>query len=133
MVVAFYKTENDKKKIMYLVLLSVSKEKWGKMWGNMAEKNLEELITYIKSSDHRNINGEQLERFRKEVQRRKTGLLGDYTGKISLNPKIDSKTQRRLQCSIPFNILFEEFKLTKEFMKEADLWGEKINLNDIRI
>ena len=133
MVVAFYKSENDKKKIIHMTLLSVPKEKWKRLWGNMTDKNLKELDGFIKKGEYRNIGGNRLEYFRNEVQRRKKELLSGYTGRISLNPKIDSKKQRRLQCSIPFKVLFEEFGLNKGFMKEAELWEEKVNLNDIRI
>ena len=40
-----------------------------------------------------------------------------FLSKITLNPKIDSKTQRRLQCGIKFNLYFE--KLAVDISSEA--------------
>lgn len=47
--------------------------------------------------------------------------------KIILNPKIDSKTQRRLQCSLPFNIFWNDFVGKEPFQKiDGELFGEKV-------
>ncbi len=47
--------------------------------------------------------------------------------KIILNPKIDSKTQRRLQCSLPFNIFWQDFVRRKPYQKiDSELFGEKV-------
>ncbi len=47
--------------------------------------------------------------------------------KIILNPKIDSKTQRRLQCSLPFGVFWQDF-VGKESYQNVDskLFGEKV-------
>ena len=44
--------------------------------------------------------------------------LAPKTGDIQLNPKIDSKTQRRLQCSIRLALLVTACEQTKRFSKE---------------
>lgn len=47
--------------------------------------------------------------------------------KIVLNPKIDSKTQRRLQCSLPFNIFWRDFVGKEPYQNiNCDLFGEKV-------
>lgn len=47
--------------------------------------------------------------------------------KIILNPKIDSKTQRRLQCSLPFNIFWRDFAGKEPYQNtNCDLFGEKV-------
>lgn len=47
--------------------------------------------------------------------------------KIVLNPKIDSKTQRRLQCSLPFSIFWQDFVGKESYQKiDSELFGEKI-------
>ncbi len=47
--------------------------------------------------------------------------------KIILNPKIDSKTQRRLQCSLPFNIFWRDFAGKEHYQNiDCELFGEKI-------
>lgn len=47
--------------------------------------------------------------------------------KMILNPKIDSKTQRRLQCSLPSRVFWNEF-VRKEFYRnvECTLFGERV-------
>lgn len=47
--------------------------------------------------------------------------------KIVLNPKIDSKTQRRLQCSLPFSIFWRDFVRKEPYQKiDSQLFGEKV-------
>lgn len=47
--------------------------------------------------------------------------------KIILNPKIDSKTQRRLQCSLPFNIFWQDFVGKEPYQRiDSKLFGEKV-------
>jgi hypothetical protein len=47
--------------------------------------------------------------------------------KIVLNPKIDSKTQRRLQCSLPFNVFWEDFVGIECYQNvDCDLFGENV-------
>lgn len=47
--------------------------------------------------------------------------------KIILNPKIDSKTQRRLQCSLPFNIFWQDFVRKAPYQNvDCELFGEKV-------
>jgi hypothetical protein len=47
--------------------------------------------------------------------------------KIVLNPKIDSKTQRRLQCSLPFNIFWRDFVRKESYQNiNCELFGEKV-------
>lgn len=48
---------------------------------------------------------------------------------IILNPKIDSKNQRRLQCSLPFEVFWREFaKESASPNPDCTLWGEKVPL-----
>jgi len=47
--------------------------------------------------------------------------------KIILNPKIDSKTQRRLQCSLPFGIFWQDFVGKAPYQNiDCDLFGRKV-------
>lgn len=47
--------------------------------------------------------------------------------KIILNPKIDSKTQRRLQCSLPFNTFWRDFVGKESYQNiDCELFGEKV-------
>ena len=47
--------------------------------------------------------------------------------KIILNPKIDSKTQRRLQCSLPFGVFWQEFVGRESYQNiGCELFGQKV-------
>lgn len=133
MLIAFYKDDNGRKKIINMQLLQIPKEKWKELWGNMTEYKIKKLISYIKSDNGKGLKGDKLNEFRNKVKQDKKELLNDYTGKFSLHQKIDSKIQRRLQCSIPFSILFEEFDLDKKTMNKYNLWGQEIELAKIRL
>lgn len=134
MLVAFYIEEEDKKSIINMQLVEIPKEKWRELWGNMTQEKINKLVGLIKNPKGKDISGKKLDDFRAEVQELKKELTKDYTGSFSLHPKIDSKKQRRLQCSLSFEKLFREFKLDKKIMKKYELWGDeivfkKINLN----
>lgn len=46
---------------------------------------------------------------------------------VTLNPKIDSKTQRRLQCSLGFNTFSSKFVRRKiQSMSGCTFWGESV-------
>jgi hypothetical protein len=48
---------------------------------------------------------------------------------IVVNPKIDSKNQRRLQCSLPFKIFWSRFAGEEAFKNDnCTFWGEKVPL-----
>lgn len=47
--------------------------------------------------------------------------------KIVLNPKIDSKIQRRLQCSLPFKTFWSEFAGKEPYRNiECSLFGKSV-------
>jgi hypothetical protein len=135
MLLAFYINDGKRKKIVNMQLLNISKDKWRELWGNMKREYLEKFDSYVKCVDNRNLKGEKLDIFRADVQNLKKELFCDYNGKISINPKIDSKSQRRVQCSISFNDIFNVFGLDdkKKEMTTCNLWGEEIRLSDIKL
>ncbi|MBU3923768.1 MAG: hypothetical protein KJ592_02530 [Nanoarchaeota archaeon] len=133
MLVAFYVQNDNRKLVVNMQSVEISKEKWRELWGNMTREKLVELQNFIKSKKGRGLKGAELDEFRELVQGKKRELLADYDGKLSLNPKIDSGVQRRLQCSISFNILFEEFNLDKNVMETYRLWKEDIDLRSVKL
>ncbi len=132
LLVAFYE-DGKRKKIVNLNLVEIKVEQWKQMWGNLSEENLIHLNNLIKDKSKRNLKGLELDTFRKSIQKDKKTLLREYNGCISLNPKIDSKNQRRLQCSIPFKTFFKKFKLKKRKMVKYVLWGKEICLSTVRL
>jgi hypothetical protein len=133
--VAFYINNGKRKKVVNMVLVSISKDKWRELWGNMTLQKLESFDKLVRSEEGRNLKGKELDDFRANVQVVKKDLLKDYTGKFTINPKIDSENQRRVQCGLGFDDLFSEFGLgeSKKQMKTYNLWGREIKLGDIRL
>lgn len=134
-VVAFYEIRGNKKKVVNMQLVPITKEKWREMWGNMTIKKLEEFDNLVRCEDGRSLEGQKLNDFRDDVQKKKEIMLEGYTGKFSIHPKIDSKNQRRVQCSIPFNTFFKEFGLEdkKKKFTTYTLWGKEIKLSSIKL
>jgi hypothetical protein len=46
--------------------------------------------------------------------------------KIALHPKIDSKTQRRLQCSLPAELFWKQVGREPDYRIGCSLWGIKV-------
>lgn len=133
LLVAFYEKIGDKKKVVNMQVVTILKEKWGELWGNMRREDLEKFDKMVRSSEGRHLTGEALDNFRAKVQQVKREIFKDYNGKFSINPKIDSKNQRRVQCGFPFNYFFDEFGLTPEKNKSYTLWGQEIKFKDVRL
>lgn len=131
LIVCFWVKEKEMKKIVNLNLIEISKQQWRKMWGTMTEQKIRYLDKLIKDSSCRMISGRKLKSFRKRIQKEKKEILKNYNGRITLNPKIDSKNQRRLQCSLSFKSFFEQFGLRKVKTNKGILWGEKVILSEI--
>lgn len=73
----------------------ITPEEYPKLWGSMTYEKVEEFVEYIKSIPHgkegqKNTSKER-KLFKEQVQC-KDSLM-------SINPKVDSKKQRRVQCS----------------------------------
>jgi hypothetical protein len=66
------------------------------LWGRVTKEDIEALDTLVRSMPSGQRNPD-IDRAIKE----KKAELNARSGAVRFNPKIDSKTQRRLQCSIP--------------------------------
>lgn len=121
LIVGFWIKISGKKKIVKITESIISKSAWKKFWGSISKEDLLKLDKCIKnrSKDYRIV--------RIEAQELKK-TLNTKSSIITLNPKIDSKNQRRLQCSIPFKKFFEYIvKEPKPIEnKEFILGGRKI-------
>lgn len=118
LVVGCWKQEDGEKRFVNIVAVTVTPEQWRKLWGPVTRADLEKLDAVIKdrSLDHR------------EARRRAQALKNapPYNRSILvLNPKIDSKGQRRLQCSLRFRDLFKHLAPDADPAPQArpELWG----------
>lgn len=99
LVVGYWRQEEKKKRIVNIVAAPVTIALWRSLWHPITLEDLRELDTTIKD---RTLSYQQA---RAEAQRIKA--QPPFTqAHITVNPKIDSKTQRRLQCSLGFSTLF---------------------------
>lgn len=124
LIVGFWKSEANKKKIVKILEAVVSLKKWKEIWKPLTIETLMELDNLIKD---RSVSPEAA---RKHIQERLSNLRNSKPTIITLNPKIDSKTQRRLQCSLSFPNFFKYLAGIAPDAVEEDtvflLWGEKL-------
>lgn len=78
-----------------------SVEDWSSLWGSLTLADLNELDAIVKdmSTNYRIV--------RQEAQAWKKKYFDGSGSKIVINPKIDSKKQRRVQCSLPFSVFWQ--------------------------
>jgi len=100
MVIGFY--EADKKKglarLKALHHLTIRPEDWNRWWGGITFEEIERLNAGIKNKPL-----EEAQAFARDL----AAKLRKKPGIVDLNPKVN-KDQRRIQCSIPFNVFFRE-------------------------
>lgn len=122
LIVGFWEERSGKKKIVKITESLITEEDWRRFWGNISREDLLELDKCIKDRSKNYLT------VRIEAQRLKE-TISTKSGIITLNPKIDSKNQRRLQCSIPFKHFFRYVVGEPEPVEDNEfvLWGEKIN------
>ena len=122
LVVAFWRLYKGKKKIVKITEVLIQPADWRKWWGSLERKDLEELDLSIKN---REASHEAARRRAQEIKRR----LAGRGGIVTLNPKIDSKTQRRLQCSIAFSDFFQQVVKEESPTEDSEfcLWGKTIH------
>ena len=118
LVIGYWQQEEDQKRFVNIIAPAVTPAVMKKLWGEITRADLERLDALIKdrSIDYREVR-------RQAQAMKKTHPFN--TSIITLNPKIDSRGQRRLQCSLSFRKVF------KYLAPEADpgiqtspkLWG----------
>jgi hypothetical protein len=99
LVIGYWKQEGNRKRIVNVVAARVEPSQWRALWGDITRADLERLDAAIKDRaiDH------------VEARRRAQAIKSKppfTTAAITLNPKINSRTQRRLQCSVSFDKMF---------------------------
>jgi len=100
LIIGYWVQEGDAKRIVNIVAPVITPATMRKLWGDITREDLVRLDSLIKdrSLDYREV--------RKQAQAMKKSHPFN-TSIITLNPKIDSKGQRRLQCSLSFGKVFE--------------------------
>ncbi len=118
LIVGFWEQSGIYKNFVSVEAVKITANDWRNLFAPLSEKDLQILDSIIKDKEkHYN----QARQMAKEIKKPFSPT------KIILNPKIDSKNQRRLQCSLPFKVFWQDF-VKKEPYKNIDcsLFGEKV-------
>lgn len=100
LIIGFWSQEDDTKRIVNIVAPEISPALWRKLWGPVTYADLLRLDALIKDT------GPSVEETRKRALKIKNSP--PFTeAVIQVNPKIDTRGQRRLQCSIRFTDVFQ--------------------------
>ncbi len=127
LIVGFWQQDGGNKNFISVVAAKVTAEQWHKLFETLIENDdVRKLDALIKdrSKDYWEVRKQAKEA--KKSDRVKSAMM-------VLNPKIDSKNQRRLQCSLPFNLFWSNIakstfpaQTDKNKKKECELFGVKL-------
>ena len=99
LIIGFWQQDGNEKRIVSIVAPEISPGLWRKLWGPVTYVDLLRLDALIKDT------GPSVEETRKRALKMKNSP--SFTeAVIQVNPKIDARGQRRLQCSLRFTDVF---------------------------
>jgi hypothetical protein len=120
LIVGFWKQSGSYKNFVAVEGVKIITSEWRKLFLPLNLDDLTLLDSTIKNTD---LHYSEARKRAKEIKKSEKFTQT----KIVLNPKIDSKTQRRLQCSLPFNIFWQDFVKKESYQNvECELFGKKI-------
>ena len=118
LLLGFWQQDDGVKRFVNITPVTIHPEVWRMLWGPVTRADLERLDALIKdrSLDYREV------RQRAQAMKRAPPF---NEALITLNPKIDSKRQRRLQCSLSFDRLFDLLASHADRAPRSrpELWG----------
>ena len=111
-VIGYWRQDGDEKRFVNIVAPRIEPAQWKKLWGAVTRADLERLDAVIKD---KSLSPAQARAAAQKIKR-----APPFTDAIMVvNPKIDGKSQRRLQCSLRFEDVF------KYLAPEADAHEQK--------
>ncbi len=100
LIVGFWEQSGANKNFVAVEAVKVTAQSWRNLFQPLTEAEIRLLDSTIKNK----------ETHYTEVRKTAKAIKQSFAPtRIILNPKIDSKMQRRLQCSLPFNIFWNDF------------------------
>ena len=100
LIIGFWEQDGDVKRLVNIIAPEISPALWRKLWGPVTYADLLRLDALIKDT------GPSIEETRRRALQMKNSP--PFTrAVIQVNPKIDGRGQRRLQCSIRFRDVFQ--------------------------
>ena len=121
LIVGFWKQDGARKRVVKIVEVCIRREGWGRLWHPISLGDLESLDAQIKDRG-------RSYREAREIARQAVNSPPFSAAVFRANPKIDSKTQRRLQCSLTQENFFAHLApgVTPETEQQPLLWGRPI-------
>lgn len=118
LIAGFWEQSGEYKNFVAVEAVKITAENWRNLFAPLTEADLSLLDSAIKN---------KLTPYAETRLRAREIKKSLAKTKIILNPKIDSKQQRRLQCSLPFKIFWEDLA-RKEFYRNlnCELFGVKV-------
>jgi hypothetical protein len=118
LIVGFWEQSSANKNFVAVEATKITAQDWRKLFQPLSEEDLKRLDSTIKN---REMNYAEVRVRAKEIKKSFPAT------KMILNPKIDSKTQRRLQCSLPFNVFWNDVAKKESYRNvECSLFGERV-------
>ena len=101
-----YEQKSDTKCVKEIIEIAYTSELRDHLFGTISEEVLQKYVDFVKAIP----SGPVAEEIKKEYKLRKIDLQKTCNMTINISPKVDSKSQRRVQCSIPkVDQLLEQF------------------------
>lgn len=118
LIVGFWEQSGANKNFVAVEAAKITAQNWKNLFQPLKEKDLKLLDSTIKNKE---THYAEVRKSAKEIKK------SFPLTKMILNPKIDSKQQRRLQCSLPFNVFWNEFAKKEPYRNvECSLFGERV-------
>lgn len=107
LITGFRRQEDGNKRFVNIVAAHITVATWQSLWNPITEADLLKLDSTIKN---RELTYEEARVSAQQIKSQPPFTKAQMT----VNPKIDSKTQRRLQCTLGFSTLFSVIALEAE-------------------
>ncbi len=118
LIVGFWEQSGGNKNFVAVEAAKISAQNWKNLFQPLTETDLRLLDSTIKN---REMNYTEVRKAAQEIKKSFPAT------KIILNPKIDSKTQRRLQCGVPFKVFWDDVAEKESYRNiECSLFGERV-------
>jgi hypothetical protein len=136
LIVAFWQNAGEHKKVVAIGAVAIAAEDWQNLFVTEEEAEVEDYDEYLQSTTiekirelHHGIKRESEPDYNEARKFAKTIKKGLPKLQMTINPKIDSGKQRRVQCSLPFSIFEEKFGVQFTFQTgDATFWDEEVPL-----
>lgn len=118
LIVGFWEQSGGDKNFVAVEAVNITAQNWRNLFEPLTKEQIKFLDSTIKNKE---MNYSEVRKLAREIKQ------SFPPTKIILNPKIDSKTQRRLQCSLPFGVFWKDVVKKESYRNvECSLFGERV-------